>query len=144
MRVLGLDYGSRTVGVAISDPTGLIAQPLKTITRERESMLRKTLAEIQEIVREYEVDRIVLGLPFNMDDTEGERARKTREFREKLSLRTEVPIIFMDERLTTVAAQEILDDSGIPRSEQKKVIDQVAAGLILQTYLDDVQNGKRS
>ena len=144
MRILGLDYGSRTVGVAISDPTGLIAQPLKTITRERESMLRKTLSEIQEIVREYEVDRIVLGLPFNMDDTEGERARKTREFREKLSLRTEVPIIFMDERLTTVAAQEILDDSGIPRSEQKKVIDQVAAGLILQTYLDDVRNGKRS
>ncbi|MDD6282584.1 MAG: Holliday junction resolvase RuvX [Oribacterium sp.] len=144
MRILGLDYGSRTVGVAISDPTGLIAQPLKTITRERESMLRKTLSEIQEIVREYAVDRIVLGLPFNMDDTEGERARKTREFREKLSLRTEVPIIFMDERLTTVAAQEILDDSGIPRSEQKKVIDQVAAGLILQTYLDDVRNGKRS
>lgn len=144
MRILGLDYGSRTVGVAISDPTGLIAQPLKTITRERESMLRKTLSEIQEIVREYEVDRIVLGLPFNMDDTEGERARKTREFREKLRLRTDVPIIFMDERLTTVAAQEILDDSGIPRSEQKKVIDQVAAGLILQTYLDDVHNDKRS
>lgn len=136
MRVLGLDYGSRTVGVAISDPTGMIAQPLKTITRERESALRKTLGELAALVAEYQVEKIILGLPLNMDDTEGERAEKTREFAQKLQQRTDVPIQWMDERLTTMQAQEILDESGMKRSEQKRVIDQVAAQLILQTYLD--------
>ncbi len=140
MRILGLDYGSKTVGVAISDPTGLIAQPLKTILRERESMLRRTLTEIAGLAEEYQAEKIILGLPFNMDDTEGERAARTREFARKLALRVNIPVLFMDERLTTVAAAEILDESGIPRSEQKKVIDQVAAQLILQTYLDDARN----
>lgn len=139
MRILGLDYGSRTVGVAVSDPTGLIAQPVKTITRERESALRKTLAELEALAAEYQPEKIILGLPLNMDDTEGERAEKTREFAEKLAARVKVPLEFLDERLTTMQAQEILDESGIPRSEQKKVIDQVAAQLILQTYLDQME-----
>jgi putative Holliday junction resolvase len=135
MRILGLDYGSKTVGVAMTDALGMTVQPYKTIQRERESKLRQTLSEIAEIVEQYQIEKIVMGLPLNMDDTEGDRAAKTRDFAEKLKLRVAVPIEFTDERLTTMEAEEILDQSGIPRSEQKKVIDQVAAQLILEQYL---------
>lgn len=135
MRILGLDYGSKTVGVAMTDALGMTVQPYKTIQRERESKLRQTLSEIAEIVEQYQIEKIVMGLPLNMDDTEGNRAAKTRDFAEKLKLRVAVPIEFTDERLTTMEAEEILDQSGIPRSEQKKVIDQVAAQLILEQYL---------
>ncbi|WP_078036045.1 Holliday junction resolvase RuvX [Oribacterium sp. C9] len=135
MRILGLDYGSKTVGVAITDPMGITVQPLKTIVRDRESALRKTLKEIQKIVEDNDVEKIILGLPLNMNDTEGERAKCTREFAEKLKLRVSVPIEFEDERLTTMEAAEILDESGVKRCEQKKVIDQVAAQLILEQYL---------
>ena len=135
MRILGLDYGSKTVGVAMTDALGMTVQPYKTIQRERESKLRQTLSEIADIVEQYQIKKIVMGLPLNMDDTEGDRAAKTRDFAEKLKLRVAVPIEFTDERLTTMEAEEILDQSGIPRSEQKKVIDQVAAQLILEQYL---------
>ena len=135
MRILGLDYGSKTVGVAMTDALGMTVQPYKTIQRDRESKLRPTLSEIAEIVEQYQIEKIVMGLPLNMDDTEGDRAAKTRNFAEKLKLRVAVPIEFTDERLTTMEAEEILDQSGIPRSEQKKVIDQVAAQLILEQYL---------
>ena len=135
LRILGLDYGSKTVGVAMTDPMGITVQPFKTILRDRESKLRKTLSEIQKIVEDYDVEKIVVGLPLNMDDTEGERARETRTFVEKLKLRVTVPVEFTDERLTTMEAAEILDESGIKRSEQKRVIDQVAAQLILEQYL---------
>lgn len=135
MRILGLDYGSKTVGVAMTDALGMTVQPYKTIQRERESKLRQTLSEIAEIVEQYQIEKIVMGLPLNMDDTEGDRAAKTRDFAEKLKLRVAVPIEFTDERLTTMEAEELLDQSGIPRSEQKKVIDQVAAQLILEQYL---------
>ena len=135
MRILGLDYGSKTVGVAMTDALGMTVQPYKTNQRDRESKLRQTLSEIAEIVEQYQIKKIVMGLPLNMDDTEGDRAAKTRDFAEKLKLRVAVPIEFTDERLTTMEAEEILDQSGIPRSEQKKVIDQVAAQLILEQYL---------
>ena len=135
MRILGLDYGSKTVGVAMTDALGMTVQPYKTIQRDRESKLRQTLSEIAEIVEQYQIEKIVMGLPLNMDDTEGDRAAKTRDFAEKLKLRVAVPIEFTDERFTTMEAEEILDQSGIPRSEQKKVIDQVAAQLILEQYL---------
>ncbi len=135
MRILGLDYGSKTVGVAMTDALGMTVQPYKTIQRDRESKLRQTLSEIAEIVEQYQIEKIVMGLPLNMDDTEGDRVAKTRDFAEKLKLRVAVPIEFTDERLTTMEAEEILDQSGIPRSEQKKVIDQVAAQLILEQYL---------
>jgi len=135
VRILGLDYGSKTVGVAITDPMGITVQPLKTILRDRESKLRKTLAEIQKIVEDNDVEKIILGLPLNMDDTEGERALSTRAFAEKLAQRVSVPIEFTDERLTTVEAAEILDETGVRRCDQKKVIDQVAAQLILEQYL---------
>ena len=119
----------------MTDALGMTVQPYKTIQRERESKLRQTLSEIAEIVEQYQIEKIVMGLPLNMDDTEGDRAAKTRDFAEKLKLRVAVPIEFTDERLTTMEAEEILDQSGIPRSEQKKVIDQVAAQLILEQYL---------
>ena len=135
MRILGLDYGSKTVGVAMTDALGMTVQPYKTIQRDRESKLRQTLSEIAEIVEQYQIKKIVMGLPLNMDDTEGDRAAKTRDFAEKLKLRVAVPIEFTDERLTTMEAEQILDQSGIPRSEQKNVIDQVAAQLILEQYL---------
>ncbi|MCF0229631.1 MAG: Holliday junction resolvase RuvX [Parasporobacterium sp.] len=136
MRIMGLDYGSKTVGVALTDPLGLTAQALETITRESESKLRRTLARLEEIVREYQVGTIVLGLPLNMDDSVGERAAKTLEFKEKLEKRLQLPVVMQDERLTTVAADEILDEMKVRRSERKKYIDKIAAAYILEDYLN--------
>lgn len=136
MRILGLDYGSKTVGVAVCDPTGLIAQGLETITRSEENKLRPTLRRIEELIAVWQIETIVLGYPKNMDDTVGERAARTEEFARLLSRRTGLSVILWDERLTTVAADEILAESGVPAAERKKVIDKVAAGIILQDYLD--------
>lgn len=139
MRVLGLDYGSKTVGVAICDPLGWTAQPLETIERNEENKLRKTLARIEALITTYGVEKIVLGLPRNMDGSSGERVKKTLEFRAMLERRTKLPIILWDERLTTVAAEEILIESGVRRENRKTYVDQIAAGLILQEYLDSIQ-----
>ena len=136
MRILGLDYGSKTVGVAICDPLGWTAQPVETIVRKEENKLRRTLARIEAIVKEYSVETIVLGLPKNMDGSMGERAEKTLEFKGMLERRMGLPVIMWDERLTTVAAEEILIESGIRRENRKAYVDQIAAGLILQEYLD--------
>ena len=136
MRILGLDYGSVTVGVAICDPLGLTAQPLETIERPSENKLRRTLARIEEIVSEYGVESIVLGYPKNMNNTVGERAQKKLEFRDQMARRTGLPVIMWDERLTTAAADRSLEESGVRKENRKKVIDQVAAVFILQGYLD--------
>lgn len=136
MRVLGLDYGSKTVGAALSDELGLTAQPLETIVRKEENKLRQTLARIEAIVREQGVDTIVLGFPRNMNNTMGERAQKTLEFKEMLERRTGLKIVLWDERLTTVAAERVLQESGVRREHRKEYIDQIAASLILQGYLD--------
>ncbi|MCI8887101.1 MAG: Holliday junction resolvase RuvX [Hungatella sp.] len=136
MRIMGLDYGSKTVGVAVCDPLGLTAQAVETITRKEENKLRRTCQRIEELVREYEITSIILGYPKNMDDSVGERGKKTREFRELLKRRTGLSVILWDERLTTVEADEILRESGVPKDQRKKVIDKVAAGIILQSYLD--------
>ena len=136
MRILGLDYGARTVGVAVSDPMGWTAQPLETICRKEESKLRRTLARIEEICREYGVEKIVIGLPLNMNDSEGERAALVRVFAEKIAARTGLPVVFEDERLTTREAEEILRESGEPQKNWKKVIDQMAASLILRSYME--------
>ena len=136
MRVLGLDYGSKTVGVAVSDPLGLTAQGVETVWRKQENKLRRTLARIEEIISEYQVTEIVLGYPKNMNNTEGERVEKTKAFGEMLERRTGLPVHYWDERLTTVAAEQILMESGVRRENRKAVIDKVAAGLILQGYLD--------
>ena len=141
MRILGLDYGSRTVGVAVSDPLGLTAQSVETIWRKQENKLRQTLARIEELVSEYQVETIVLGYPKNMNNTIGERALKSLEFREMLERRTGLPVVMWDERLTTIAANRTLMESGVRRENRKEHLDQLAAIFILQGYLDSLRNG---
>ena len=136
MRILGLDFGSKTVGGAVSGGLLLTAQGVETIERKDENKLRKTCARIEELIAEYEITEIVLGLPKNMNNTEGERVEKTKAFGEMLERRTGLPVHYWDERLTTVAAEQILIESGVRRENRKAVIDKVAAGLILQGYLD--------
>lgn len=136
MRIMGLDFGSKTVGVAVSDGLLLTAQGLEIIRRKEENKLRRTLARIEELILEYEVGEIVLGLPINMNATEGERARLTLEFREKLERRTGLPVVMWDERLTTVAADKAMMEAGIRRENRKEYVDMIAAVLILQGYLD--------
>lgn len=138
MRIMGLDYGSKTVGVAVCDPLGITAQGIETVTRKDEDKLRKTLARIEALIAEYQIETIVLGYPKNMDDSIGERALKTEEFRDMLTRRTGLPVVLWDERLTTIEANEILMDCGIRREDRKKVIDKIAATLILQSYLNSI------
>ena len=143
MRILGLDYGSKTVGVAISDPLLMTAQGVEIIRRESENKLRKTYARIEEIISQYgEVESIVLGYPKNMNDTIGDRALKSEEFKEALERRTGLPVILWDERLTTVAANNAMMESGIRRENRHKYVDEIAAMLILQGYLDYMHNQK--
>ncbi len=144
MRILGLDFGTKTVGVAVCDPTGLIAQGVETITRREDNKLRATLRRIEELAAGYQIETIVLGYPKNMDDTIGERARRTEEFAQVLTRRTGLPVVLWDERLTTAAADEILAESGVPVTERKKVIDKVAAAIILQDYLDNAGAARRT
>lgn len=139
MRIMGLDFGSKTVGVAVSDSLLITAQGVETITRKDENKLRRTLARIEELIQEYEVEKIVLGLPKNMNGTEGERVALTREFAEKLERRAGVPVIFWDERLTTVAADKVMIEAGIRREQRKEYVDKMAAAFILQGYLDSLQ-----
>ena len=136
MRMMGLDYGSTTVGVAMSDALGYTSQPKETIVREKENHLRRTLAKIAELTEENEIGLIVLGRPVRMDGTDGTRVAKTEEFREALEKRVSVPIVWQDERLTTVEADEILEEMGIPKSERKKYIDSIAASIILRDYMN--------
>lgn len=143
MRIMGLDYGSKTVGVAISDALLLTAQGIETIERKEENKLRKTLARIEALIKEYEVEKIVLGLPLNMNDTIGERAEKTLEFKAMLERRTGLEVIMCDERLTTIEAEQILIESNVRREDRKKYIDKIAAGFILQGYLDSLSMQKK-
>lgn len=133
---MGLDLGSKTVGVAISDPLLITAQGIEIIRRKEENKLRQTLARIEALIVEYEVDRIVLGLPKNMNNTLGERAQLSLEFKEKLERRTGLPVVMWDERLTTVAADRAMMEAGIRRENRKEYVDKIAACLILQGYLD--------
>ena len=135
MRIMGLDYGSKTVGVALTDPLGLTAQPLETITRDSENKLRRTLARLETIVKEYQVGSIILGFPVHMDDSISQRARKSLEFKTKLEQRLGIPVIMQDERLTTAEADEVLRDMNVPASQRKQYIDKIAAALILKDYL---------
>lgn len=141
MRILGLDFGSKTVGVAVCDPLGITAQTVETITRKDENKLRQTLARMEALIEQYEIERIVLGYPKNMNNTIGERAEKTEEFKLSLERRTGLPVILWDERLTTVAADRVLIESGVRREHRKESVDQIAAAMILQGYLDSLANG---
>ena len=136
IRIMGLDFGSKTVGVAVSDPLGITAQGIEIVRRTSENKLRKTLARIEELVAEYEVTEIVLGFPKNMNNTIGERAEKSLAFKEMLERRTGLPVVMWDERLTTVAANRTLSEGGVRRENRKDYVDMLAAVYILQGYLD--------
>lgn len=136
MKIMGLDYGSKTVGVALSDELLMTAQPRETIYRERESKIRHTLARIEELITENDVRLIVLGLPLNMDDSEGERALAARSFMDRLERRTGLPVVLQDERLTTVESDEIMKKMGLVPGD-KRYVDQIAANVILQEYMEN-------
>ena len=136
MRIMGLDYGSKTVGVAISDPLGYTAQGIEIIRREKESKLRQTLARSDELIKEYQVESIVLGFPKNMNNTIGDRAEKSLAFKEMLEKRTGLEVVMWDERLTTVEANRTLMEGKVRREDRSKYVDMLAAVYILQGYLD--------
>ena len=132
MRILGLDYGSKTVGVAVSDPLGFTAQGVEIIRRKSENKMRQTLARIEELIAQYQVEEIVLGLPKNMNNTLGDRAEKSLELKESLERRTGLPVVMWDERLTTVSANRVLMETGVRRENRKEHVDEIAAVFILQ------------
>ena len=138
MRIMGLDYGSKTVGVAMSDPLGITAQAVETIWRKDGNKLRKTCARIEELISEYEVERIVLGLPKHMNNDLGERAEKALAFGEMVKRRTGLEVVMWDERLTTVEAERTLIENNVRRENRKQYIDKIAAVFILQGYLDSI------
>ena len=128
MRILGLDYGSKTVGVAVSDPLGLTAQGVEIIRRKSENKMRQTLARIEELAKEYQVEKIVLGFPKNMNNTLGDRAEKSLELKETLERRTGLEIVMWDERLTTVSANRVLMETGVRRENRKEGVAVSGAG----------------
>lgn len=142
IRIMGLDFGSKTVGVAVSDPLGITAQGIEIVRRTSENKLRKTLARIEALVAEYQVTEYVLGLPKNMNNTSGERVEKTMEFKAMLERRTGLPVHMWDERLTTVAADRTLIEAGVRRENRKEYVDMLAAVYILQGYLDSLERKK--
>ena len=144
MRIMGLDYGSKTVGVAVSDELLLTAQGVEIIRRESPKKLRRTYARIEELIAEYQVERIVLGFPKNMNNTEGERCGATREFQAGLARRTGLEVVLWDERLTTAAADRAMTEGGIRREDRKKYVDKLAAVFILQGYLDRLYNAQNA
>ena len=141
MRILGLDYGSKTMGVAVSDPLGFTAQGVEIIRRKSENKMRQTLARIEELIAQYQVEEIVLGLPKNMNNTLGDRAEKSLELKETLERRTGLPVVMWDERLTTVSANRVLMETGVRRENRKEHVDEIAAVFILQGYLDSAAGG---
>lgn len=132
MRIMALDVGEKNIGIALSDPLGITAQGLKVIRR---SILKKDLQQLRELVTQYEVVRIVVGYPLNMDGSPGSKAREIMEFKDKLAQAIPLPVVVWDERLTTVSAQRTLLEAGLRRSDRKKVVDKVAAAMILENYL---------
>ena len=136
-RLLGLDYGDKTIGVAISDTLNITAQSLEVIKRPNEESIKKSVARLKEIIIEYEVCKIILGYPKNMDNTVGLRAEKTTEFKERLHRNFKsMSIILWDERLSTIAVERGLYDEKLNRQKRKEVVDKLAAAYILQGYLD--------
>ena len=144
MRIMGLDFGSKTVGVAVSDRLLMTAQGIEIIRRKEENKLRRTLARIEELILEYEVREIVLGWPKNMNGTEGVRVELTEEFKDKLERRTGLSVTLWDERLTTVAAERTMMEAGVRRENRKEYVDMIAATLILQGYLDRRENERNN
>ena len=140
MRILGLDYGSKTVGVAVSDPLGLTAQGVEIIRRKSENKLRQTLARLEELIAEYQAELLVLGYPKQMNNDIGDRAVKSLEFQEILKRRTGLDVVMWDERLTTVEANRTLAEADVRGVDRKQYVDELAAVFILQGYLDYLHN----
>ena len=136
MRILGLDIGEKRIGVALSDPIGILASPLTQISR---TGTRAAIEAILELVRQHEVECIVAGLPYSMDGSLGQQAERIQDFLQKLSERLDIPVETWDERYTTVAAESKMIEAGIGKERRKKQIDAAAAALILQEYLDTVR-----
>ena len=135
MRIMGLDVGSKTVGVAISDAFGWTAQGLKTI-QINEAIEEFGFNQVGDLIEEYEINKIVVGLPKNMNGTIGPRGEASQIYADELEKRFSIPVVLWDERLTTVAAERILLEADVSRKKRKKVIDKMAAAMILQGYLD--------
>ena len=143
MRILGLDYGEKTIGVAVSDGFGWTAQALEVIKRSHSTEYKKSISRIAQWIKEYEVDTIVLGYPKNMDNTEGERCQKTKIFQKQLQQAfPNVTVVLWDERMSTIAAERSLLEADMSRKKRKSIIDKMAAVHILQGYLDKKQNEK--
>ena len=137
MRLMGLDYGNVHVGVALSDELGMTAYPLEVIKRKDSNKLRKTFARIEEIAREYKVDKIIIGLPLNMDDSESEISKTVIDLSENIKRRTGLPVELWDERLSTLEATDILKEAGIKVQDRKTYIDKIAASFILRRYMEE-------
>ena len=144
MRIMGLDYGSVTVGVAISDELLFTAQGVEVIRRKQENKLRQTYQRSEALIEEYGVEQIVVGYPKHMDNSIGERAKKSEEFAQDLKRRTGLPVVLWDERLTTVAAHRILDQGEVGLKQKMQVVDKLAAVIILQGYLDYLANQEKN
>jgi putative Holliday junction resolvase len=138
-RVMGLDYGSKTVGVAVNDLLGLTAQAVETIQRSDENNLKGTISRLGELIESYEVETIVLGLPVNMNTTSGERVAKTEKFKRRLEREFGLEVVFEDERLTTAGAMRFMEDTAMSGKKKKQVVDKMAAAIILQSYMDRQQ-----
>lgn len=133
MRILGIDYGDARIGISVCDELEILASPLDTVGSES---MRKNIDRIAAIAKRELVGKIVVGLPLNMDGTEGERAAKTRAFGRVLERVSGISVEYFDERLTSVQAEELMDDVGLKKGKRKNVIDRIAAQLILQGYMD--------
>ena len=136
MRILGLDFGDRTIGVAVSDPFGWTAQGVCVLRRKDENNLKESIEQLAEIIAQYGIERIVLGYPKNMNNTEGPRCEKTRAFQKRITKRFHIPIVLFDERMSTMAAERTLLEANMSRQKRGQVIDKTAAVFILQGYLD--------
>ena len=141
MKYLGLDLGTRTLGIAISDATHLVATPVKVL-RFDESEYDKTIEPLREIINSEKIEKLVLGLPKNMNNTIGDRANTTLEYKKILEDTFNLPVIMQDERLSTVAAHNYMLEADLSRKKRKAKVDGLAASIILQTYLD-IERGKK-
>lgn len=139
MRIMGLDLGDKRIGVAMSDPMGWTAQGIEVITGKK--LRQEKVEKIKELTQKYQVERVVVGLPINMDGTHGERAEKTKKFANLLESVLHIPVSLWDERLSTVEAEKLLIKADLTRSKRRQVIDKTAAALILQGYLDRHNKG---
>jgi putative Holliday junction resolvase len=136
MRIMGIDYGDSRIGIAVSDPMGWTAQGLETITEKKQE---KVFERLLELIKLYNVEKIVVGFPKNMNGTIGPRGELTHKFIENLRQKTGIEIVLWDERLTTVAAHRMLNETNVRGKKRKQVVDTVAAGYILQGYLDSLK-----